>query len=113
MCWISMKGQMKLMNKTSSVFVTSSRDFGLELHVSTMNEPTNDDVTNQAQRHDPLNAANNESKQSNLSMKCFVSFLPTSLIGFYHLAQEEFDYLYSTVNKKEKTPISPTRKSLK
>ena len=40
-----------------------------------MKEATNDDVTNQAQTHEPVNTTINEIKQSKLSMKRFVSFV--------------------------------------
>ena len=48
-----------------------------ELHASTTQEATEDDITDQAQTHDhdPLKNANNESKQSKISMKHLVSFL--------------------------------------
>ena len=36
--------------------------FGTELHVSTMNEATYDDLTSPAQMSDPLNTTNSESK---------------------------------------------------
>ena len=54
--------------------------FGTELHVSTMKEATGNDVTNQAPTHDPLNTANNESKQDKLRMLHFVSFVSLSLL---------------------------------
>ena len=61
---------------TTSAFVASPSIFsGTELHTSTTKEATDNDLTDQAQTHDPLNTANNESKQNKLSMKHFVSFL--------------------------------------
>ena len=42
--------------------------------MSTMKEATVDDDTTQAWTQEPLNTANNESKQNKLRMKDFVSF---------------------------------------
>ena len=75
-----------------------------------MQEVTEDDVTNQAQTHDPLNTAITESKQSKLSMNLLLVFWICVNITdwlFLSLAQEEFDYLYSTVNKRKKAPHQP------
>ena len=47
--------------------------FGTELHVSTMNEATYDEVTSPAQTYDPLNTANSESKYFKLGIKQFVT----------------------------------------
>ena len=62
-----------------------------------------------------MNSANNESKQSKLSMKRFVNFLILYIHGdpwlvFYPLAQEELDCMYSTANKNKKSPCHPNQK---
>ena len=79
-----------------------------------MQEVTEDDATNQAQTHDhdPLNTVNNESKLNELSMKPLLVFWICANITdwlFLALAQEEFDYLYSTVKKKKKAPHQPNQ----
>ena len=74
-----------------------------------MKEVTNDEVTNQAQTYDPLNAvcANNESKQTRNILLVINNLLTSLTCSFNSLAQEEFDYLYSTVNKKKKASNQP------
>ena len=71
------KGQMKCISKLVLLLQHHLVFLGhAELHASTTQEATEDDVTGQAQTHDhdPLNNANNETKQSKLSKKQVVSF---------------------------------------
>ena len=56
------KGERKCTSKSGLLLYYPSCFFGTELHVSPMKEATDDDVTDQAQTYDPLNATNNESK---------------------------------------------------